>query len=1010
MDTFFGCFALLALSTLLVPFVLSVSHARRLKTLEATLQKLTARLAALETTGATGSAVAGIADPGRQQSAGPAPEPRSPTPATATPPPPVFVPAPAPRVASPAANAPVPPPSPVAPVIAPVTAKPRTAAPARPAKPAIDWEAFMGVKLFAWVGGFALFLGVVFLVKYSFENNLITPVMRVVLGAIIGCALVAAGWFTSRRNYRVPGQSLCATGVLVLYADIFGAHTFYGLLSLGAAFALMSLVTVAAFLLAVRMDAPVVVVLGLVGGFLTPLLLTTGDRPLPTFSYIALLNLGIAAVALRKRWDYLFILGAVGTVLLESLWLPVNDAAQMRLGLPIFLGLQAQFLAFAYLRQRLQPNETWSTPAAALVGAGSIGYAFALLGIPALARRPGFFFAVTFLADVGLLALAMWRPNPSRIAAPAGAAIFALLSAWTVAYLDAALLWWALGAYLLFAVIHAGFSVWPGRTHARPATNTWQAHVPLLALVLLFICVWRGETSFAVWVCVLLVNVVALGLAAATRSIAALVVALFATTITAGLWVLTAPPVGESIVGILIVIGAFGVFFATASTFLSRQFGLGGVHPRRNVPVLAAAMPFVLLLMLIAKLPVGNPTAVFVVALIMAVVLLGLGVVAKTSWIAAVALAFTWAVEREWHTLHFTNTSAPLALGWYVAFFLLFAAYPFFTAEERALPWAVGAMSGALHFWLIFELISSAYPHLRNGLLPAVFVLPYALGVAYLIKQRRVIPASGDARLAWQGGAALLFLSLIFPVQFEREWITLGWALEGFALLLLFRAVPNPGLRLVGAGLLSVAFVRLALNPAVFEYHRRTPTRIWNWYLYAYGLTIACLFAGARIAGRDALPRLRGFSPAAPAADAQERVPPMPLVARVIPRLLYTLGAILTFLLLNIEIADYFSVGPTLTFSFTGNFARDMTYSIAWALFAFALLLIGMKGRLRYVRYAGMALLLVTLVKLFLHDLANLGPLYRIGAFIGVAVILIAASFVYQRFLAPETEKTDEPL
>jgi uncharacterized membrane protein len=136
----------------------------------------------------------------------------------------------------------------------------------------------------------------------------------------------------------------------------------------------------------------------------------------------------------------------------------------------------------------------------------------------------------------------------------------------------------------------------------------------------------------------------------------------------------------------------------------------------------------------------------------------------------------------------------------------------------------------------------------------------------------------------------------------------------------------------------------------------------------------------------------------------------MPLVARVIPRLLYTLGAILTFLLLNIEIADYFSVGPTLTFSFTGNFARDMTYSIAWALFAFALLLIGMKGKLRYVRYAGMALLLVTLVKLFLHDLANLGPLYRIGAFIGVAVILIAASFVYQRFLAPETEKTAQPL
>ncbi len=130
-------------------------------------------------------------------------------------------------------------------------------------------------------------------------------------------------------------------------------------------------------------------------------------------------------------------------------------------------------------------------------------------------------------------------------------------------------------------------------------------------------------------------------------------------------------------------------------------------------------------------------------------------------------------------------------------------------------------------------------------------------------------------------------------------------------------------------------------------------------------------------------------------------------MARVIPRLLYALGAVLSFLLLNIEIADYFSVGPTLTFSFEGNFARDMSYSIAWALFAFALLLIGMRQKTKWVRYAGMGLLVVTLAKLFLHDFANLGPLYRIGAFIGVAIILIVASFVYQRFLAPSV-KTEE--
>ena len=86
--------------------------------------------------------------------------------------------------------------------------------------------------------------------------------------------------------------------------------------------------------------------------------------------------------------------------------------------------------------------------------------------------------------------------------------------------------------------------------------------------------------------------------------------------------------------------------------------------------------------------------------------------------------------------------------------------------------------------------------------------------------------------------------------------------------------------------------------------------------------------------------------------------------------LLDTLGTILAFLLLNIEIADYFTPTGTrtLTFEFSGNFGRDMTYSIAWALFALALLVAGIAKKQHTVRYASLALLGVTLLKLFLHD------------------------------------------
>ena len=148
--------------------------------------------------------------------------------------------------------------------------------------------------------------------------------------------------------------------------------------------------------------------------------------------------------------------------------------------------------------------------------------------------------------------------------------------------------------------------------------------------------------------------------------------------------------------------------------------------------------------------------------------------------------------------------------------------------------------------------------------------------------------------------------------------------------------MPHRGLRLVAVVLLFAAFVRLALNPAVFEYHKRSARpnlELVSLHLWGYEL----LFA-----------RRARRSLGAPEETSAERAA---------PPLLGSLGAILVFLLLNIEIADYFSIGPTLTFSFSGNFARDMTYSIAWALFALGLILVGMRIKQQAARYAGVALL-----------------------------------------------------
>jgi uncharacterized membrane protein len=292
-----------------------------------------------------------------------------------------------------------------------------------------------------------------------------------------------------------------------------------------------------------------------------------------------------------------------------------------------------------------------------------------------------------------------------------------------------------------------------------------------------------------------------------------------------------------------------------------------------------------------------------------------------------------------------------------------------------------------LHFYLIYQLIRTAYPNWVPGLVPAAFAVPPLLGLFVLLKRPPLPSPARNAQLALFGGATLFFITLIFPIEFDRQWITVGWALEGAALCWLFRRVPHPGLPVAGVALLVTAFTRLALNPAVLSYHSRAAFPIFNWYLYTYGVATVCLFAAAqllapprnRVLGHNALP------------------------------LLYTLGIVLAFLLVNIEIADYFSVpgAPALTFEFTGNFARDMSYSIAWALFALLLLIVGIRKRTAPVRYASLALLGITVVKLFFHDLSQLDQLYRISAFVVVAVIAILASFLYQRFLGA-TEKTNE--
>jgi uncharacterized membrane protein len=184
-----------------------------------------------------------------------------------------------------------------------------------------DLESLIGGSWFSWAGIIAVTFGVAFALKYAFDNEWIGPGARVTLGALAGLALLGTAERLRQRGLRPYAYVLSGGGLLILYLSIYAAYDFYQLLTQPPAFLLMSLVTATAVLLAVRLNALVVAVLGLVGGFLTPLLISTGqDNQVGLFTYIALLDAGVLAVAYFKRWRSLDFLSFAGTLVLTLGW------------------------------------------------------------------------------------------------------------------------------------------------------------------------------------------------------------------------------------------------------------------------------------------------------------------------------------------------------------------------------------------------------------------------------------------------------------------------------------------------------------------------------------------------------------------------------------------------------------------------------------------------------------------------------------------------------------------
>jgi len=170
----------------------------------------------------------------------------------------------------------------------------------------LDFENAVGGKWFNYVGILAILFATTFFIKYAFDNNWVGPRGRVGIGLLVGAALVAwSGWLL-RRGYKYFSEGIAGLGAAVLYLSLWGGSRYFHIFNSSQAFVGMIAVTAVMVAVALGRDSQRLALLALIGGFLTPELVSTGiDHEIVLFTYTALLSAGMLALERAREWKWL---------------------------------------------------------------------------------------------------------------------------------------------------------------------------------------------------------------------------------------------------------------------------------------------------------------------------------------------------------------------------------------------------------------------------------------------------------------------------------------------------------------------------------------------------------------------------------------------------------------------------------------------------------------------------------------------------------------------------------
>ncbi|QPC93962.1 DUF2339 domain-containing protein [Mesorhizobium sp. INR15] len=292
-----------------------------------------------------------------------------------------------------------------------------------------DIETALGTRWAVWVGGIALAMGGLFLIRYTIEAGIFGPGVRLSMAAVLGLVLVAGGEFIRRTGFKVPVQGaagayipaiLTAAGAFILFGTVYAAYGVYGFIGPTFAFVLLGIIGIAT-IAASLVHGLALAGIGLLGALVTPALISSQTPNFwALFGYLAVVLIATSVIARMRDWTFLMAAAFAGTGIWTILYM--SDAPAANLSIILFIdAVTLGALAFVWLGHRggdAEPGKKgfdWpSIVPGAFVAFSALGLSVDTTLVAAGDALPG---AVVLAA---LVAVAAYRPRALPLLHAAG--------------------------------------------------------------------------------------------------------------------------------------------------------------------------------------------------------------------------------------------------------------------------------------------------------------------------------------------------------------------------------------------------------------------------------------------------------------------------------------------------------------------------------------------------------------------------------------------------------------